>query len=85
MLGNAGEDYHHLTCDLIETFQDHSPQDQVVETPTSNIRGFHGGNGLHRQHMSRDCNVTSDDADNPNIKCTRKKVKETCRFISLGG
>ena len=35
MLGNAGEDYHHLTCDLIETFQDHSPQDQVVETPTS--------------------------------------------------
>ena len=32
--------------------------------------------------MSRDCNVTSDDADNPNIKCTRKiYVKETCRFI----
>ena len=32
--------------------------------------------------MSRDCNVTSDDADNPNIKCTRKKhEKETCRFI----
>ena len=31
--------------------------------------------------MSRDCNVTSDDADNPNIKCTRKKVKETRRFI----
>ena len=23
--------------------------------------------------MSHDCNVTSDDADNPNIKCTRKK------------
>ena len=33
--GDAGKDYHHLTCDLIETFQDHSPQDQVVETPTS--------------------------------------------------
>ena len=33
--GNAGKDYHHLTCDLIETFWDHSPQDQVVETPTS--------------------------------------------------
>jgi hypothetical protein len=50
------------------------------------ICGFHGGNGLHRQHMSCDCNVTSDDADNLNIKCTRKKhVKETCRFISLGG
>ena len=32
--------------------------------------------------MTQDCNVTSDDADNPNIKCTRKKVKETCRFIS---
>ena len=31
--------------------------------------------------MSRDCNVTSDDADNPNIKCTRKNVMETCRFI----
>ena len=35
ILGDAGKDYHHLTCDLIETFQDHSPQDQVVETPTS--------------------------------------------------
>ena len=33
--GNAGKDDHHLTCDLIETFQDHSPQDQVVKTPTS--------------------------------------------------
>ena len=35
MSGNKGKDYHHLTCDLIETFRDHSPQDQVVETPTS--------------------------------------------------
>ena len=33
--GDAGKDYHHSTYDLIETFQDHSPQDQVVETPTS--------------------------------------------------
>ena len=33
--GDKGKDYHHLTSDLIETFQDHSPQDQVVETPTS--------------------------------------------------
>ena len=32
---NKGKDYHHLTSDLIETFQDHSSQDQVVETPTS--------------------------------------------------
>ena len=32
--------------------------------------------------MSRDCNVASDDADNPNIKCTRRiHVKETHRFI----
>ena len=46
------------------------------------ICGICGGNGLQRQHMSCDCNVTSDDADNPNIKCTRKKVKETRRFIS---
>ena len=31
--------------------------------------------------MSRDCNVTSDHADNPITKCTRKKhVKETRRF-----
>ena len=37
------------------------------------ICGFHGGNGLHRQHMSHDCNATSDDADNPNIKCTKKR------------
>ena len=35
MSGDAGKDYHRLTCDLIETFQDNSPQDQVVETPTS--------------------------------------------------
>ena len=48
------------------------------------ICGFCGGNGLHRRHMSRDCNVTSDDADNPNIKCTRKEVKETCRFTRWG-
>ena len=34
--GNKGKDYHHLTSDLIETtFQGHSPQDQVVERPTS--------------------------------------------------
>ena len=33
--GKAGKDDHHLTSDLIETFQDHSPQDQVVETSTS--------------------------------------------------
>ena len=47
------------------------------------ICGFCGGNGLHRWHMSHDCNVTSDDADNPNIKCTRKEVmKEICRFTS---
>jgi hypothetical protein len=46
------------------------------------ICGFSGGNGLHRWHMSQDCNVTSDDADNPSIKCTRKEMKETCRFIS---
>jgi hypothetical protein len=46
------------------------------------ICGFCGGNGLHRRHMSHDCNVTSDDADNPNIKCTRKElVKETYMFI----
>ena len=36
------------------------------------ICDFCGGNGLHRQHTSCNCNVTSDDADNPNIKCTRK-------------
>ena len=45
------------------------------------ICGFRGGNGLHRQHMSNNYNVTSDDADNPNIKCTRKKENETGRFI----
>ena len=27
--GNKGKDYHHLTSDLIETFRDHSPQDQI--------------------------------------------------------
>ena len=33
--GNKGKDYHHSTSDLIETIREHSPQDQVVETPTS--------------------------------------------------
>ena len=33
--GNAVKECHYLTSDLIETLQDHSPQDQVVETPTS--------------------------------------------------
>ena len=34
--GNTEKDCHHLTSDLIEmALQDHSPQDQVVETPTS--------------------------------------------------
>jgi hypothetical protein len=36
------------------------------------ICGFYGGNGSHRRHMSCDCNVSSDDANNPNIRCTRK-------------
>jgi hypothetical protein len=48
----------------------------------NNLYGFCGGNGLHMRHMSHNCNVTSDDADNPNIKCIRKEhVKETCRLI----
>ena len=38
------------------------------------ICGFCRGNSLHRRHMSHNCNVTSDDADNPNIKCTRKNM-----------
>ena len=33
--GNKGKDYHYLTSDLIKTFQDHSPHDQVEETPIS--------------------------------------------------
>ena len=33
--GDAGSDYHHSTSDFIEIIRDHSPQDQVVETPTS--------------------------------------------------
>ena len=37
--GNAEKDYHHLTSDVIETIRDHSPQDQVVETPTSKSTG----------------------------------------------
>ena len=39
----------------------------------NNICGFRGGNGLHRQHMSRDCNATSDDADNPSINVQERK------------
>ena len=40
------------------------------------ICGFCGGNSLHRRHMSCHCNVTSDDADNPTFKCTRKKWRK---------
>ena len=46
------------------------------------ICGFQGGNGLHRWHMSCDCNVTSDDADNPYIKCTRKKLGKFAGLLS---
>ena len=49
------------------------------------ICGFHGGNDLHRQHMSCDCNVISDDADNPNIKCKKKKWRKLAGLLAEVG
>jgi hypothetical protein len=46
------------------------------------ICGFCGGNGIHRWHMSCNCNVTSDDADNPNIKCTREKLRKFAGLLA---
>ena len=45
------------------------------------ICGFHVWNGIHRWHMCHNRNVTSDDADNPNIKCTRKKWRKLAGLL----
>ncbi len=39
------------------------------------ICGFRGGNGLYRRYHCRDCLlVLTEDADNPDIGCERRKV-----------
>jgi len=40
------------------------------------ICGFSGGNGLYRGYVCRDCLVSTEDADNPDIGCERHKVSD---------
>ena len=40
------------------------------------ICGFRGGNGLYRLYVCRDCLVSFEDADNPNIGCESCKVSD---------
>ena len=45
------------------------------------ICGFHGDNGLYRQHFCRDCSVCTEDADNPDIECELREVGDACKFL----
>ena len=44
------------------------------------ICGFRGGNGLYRRYVCRDCLVSTEDADNPDIGCERHKVSDVKSF-----
>jgi hypothetical protein len=44
------------------------------------ICGFRGGNGLYRRYVCRDCLVSTEDADNPDIGCERRKVSDVKSF-----
>ena len=45
------------------------------------IGGFRGGNGLYRQHVCRDCLVSTEDADNPDIECELREVGDAYKFL----
>jgi hypothetical protein len=45
------------------------------------ICGFHGDNGLYRQHVCRDCSVCTEDADNPDIECELREVADAYKFL----
>ena len=44
------------------------------------ICGFRGGSGLYRRYVCRDCLVSTEDADNPDIGCERRKVSDVKKF-----
>ena len=46
------------------------------------ICGFRGGNGLYRRYVCRDCLVSTEDADNPDIGCERRKVSDLKMFLN---
>ena len=46
------------------------------------ICGFKGGNGLYRRYVCRDCLVSTEDADNPDIGCERCKVSNVKKFLN---
>ena len=43
---------------------------------------FRGGNGLYRRYVCRDCLVATEDADNPDIGCERRKVSNVKKFLN---
>jgi hypothetical protein len=45
------------------------------------ICGFRVGNGLYRQHVCRDCLVSTEDADNPDIECELREVGDAYKFL----
>ena len=40
------------------------------------------GNGFYRRYVCRDCLVSTDDADNPDIGCERRKVSDVKKFLN---
>jgi len=46
------------------------------------ICGFRGGNGLYRRYVCRDCLVSTEDADNPDIGCERRKASDVKKFLN---
>ena len=44
------------------------------------ICGFRGVNGLYRRYVCRDCLVSTEDADNPDIGCERHKGSDVKMF-----
>jgi len=47
------------------------------------ICGFRGrGNGLYRRYVCRDCLVSTEDADNPDIGCERHIVSDVKKFLN---
>ena len=48
----------------------------------NNICGFRGGNGLYRRYVCRDCLVSTEDADNPDIGFERRKVSDVKMFLN---
>ena len=43
-----------------------------------------GNNGFYRRHFCRDCLVTTEDTDNPDIECELQKESDAHKQLSTG-